>query len=89
MRPCDGIVKGVRLLEDLDGTWTTFVCVSWREDEWLIVFDYLGKGPRLYKSVALAVEHVRSAYRYFGRVMVETERRSDSAPRVKRRSDAF
>lgn len=89
MRPSDGIVKGVRLMEDLDGTWTTFVCVSWREDEWLIVFDYLGKGPRLYKSVALAVEHVRCAYSYFGRVMVETMRRSDSPPRAKRRSDAF
>ncbi len=89
MRPKDGIVKAVRLVEDLDGIWTTHVCVSWHDDEWLIVFDYVGSGPRTYKSVALAVEHVRYAYSYFGRVMVETLRRADTPRRPKRRSDTF
>lgn len=89
MRPQDGIVKAVRLLEDLDGIWTTLVCVSWRDDEWLVVFDYVGSGPRTYKSVALAVEHVRYAYNYFGRVTVETLRRADTPRRPKRRSDSF
>lgn len=83
MRPSGGIVKAVRLLESADGVWTTYVCVSWRDDEWLIVFDYLGTGPRTYKSVALAVEHIRKSYNYFGRIMVDTLRRSESLPPVK------
>jgi hypothetical protein len=89
MRPHDGVIKSVRLVEDLDGIWTTLVCVSWRTDDWLVVYDYLGTGPRTYKSVALAVEHVRKSYNYYGRVMVDTLRRADTTPRVKRRSDAF
>jgi hypothetical protein len=89
MRPTGGQITCVRLLEELDGRWTTFVTVSWRDEEWSIVYDYLGKAPRRYKSVSLAIAHVRNDYDYFGRVIVDTLRRADTPERPERRSDKF
>jgi hypothetical protein len=89
MRPANGIVTAARLCESLDGLWTTQVRVSWRPEDWLTVYDYSGSNARTYKSASLAVEHVRSAYRYFGQVILETQRREDSPPKPKRRSDTL
>lgn len=85
VRPPNGIVTAARLCESLDGLWTTQVRVSWRSEEWLTVYDYSGANPRTYKSASLAVEHIRAAYRYFGQVILETQRREDSPPRPKHR----
>jgi hypothetical protein len=88
-RPKDGTVTAARMVEDADGIWTTYVRLSWRLEEWLIVLEYTGTAPRKYKSASLGVEHIRHAYRYFGRIILETERRHDSPSRPKRRSDTL
>jgi hypothetical protein len=64
----------VRLLEQLDETWTLWVRLSDRPGEFRLNLAKSDE-PRTYRDVALALAAVRDELGFFGSIVCSTERR--------------
>jgi hypothetical protein len=64
----------VRLLEQLDETWTIWVRLSDRPGEFRLNLAKSDE-PRTYRDVALALAAVREEFGFYGNITCSTERR--------------
>ena len=70
MRPQDGIIDAVEIIQRDDRKWQINVNVSWRPDMTHTVFRYNVRRIKLYVSVNSAIEHVTGKYGYRGKIVV-------------------
>lgn len=73
LRPRSGRIVDVRIVEAIDSTWTMYVTLSWKSGEYLVSV-YGSTKPKRYKHLAAAVAHCRDAYKYYGPIILETEK---------------
>jgi|GEM_PF-1264560 len=70
-----GSVVDCRVIEDAEGLWTIYVRLSDRPGEHRVNM-YKSDQPKTYRAVNLAVNTIRDDFRYFGPVVLSTERRA-------------
>lgn len=78
LRPLNGRIEAVRMLEGEDGHYTIHVRLSWKQGEYLVAQWASDKPKRT--TLQLSVRECRDKLDFFGPIILETSKKEPEPP---------